>query len=174
MPAAPRTCGVRATMNDELRAGSEAAPLRAAFPARRPDMHEAEAKAARTIRARATPGRPYCTSVATRRLSQPQERSEACAPSEGGSQPTPLTTSEWAAGTGRAASVERSTREREPEGQCRGHVGDCENSSFKLRLRNKNNQLEKMHLIDRSNKIIIKLLVSSTNLCFELCLLQDL
>mmetsp|Transcript_10217 Transcript_10217/g.32560 ORF Transcript_10217/g.32560 Transcript_10217/m.32560 type:complete len:393 (+) Transcript_10217:233-1411(+) len=114
MPAAPRTCGVRATMNDELRAGSEAAPLRAAFPARRPDMHEAEAKAARTIRARATPGRPYCTSVATRRLSQPQERSEACAPSEGGSQPTPLTTSEWAAGTGRAASVERSTREREP------------------------------------------------------------
>lgn len=112
-------------MNDELRAGSEAAPLRAAFPARRPDMHEAEAKAARTIRARATPGRPYCTSVATRRLSQPQERSEACAPSEGGSQPTPLTTSEWAAGTGRAASVERSTREREPEGQCRGHVGDA-------------------------------------------------
>ena len=35
MPAAPRTCGVRATMNDELRAGSEAAPLRAAFPAPR-------------------------------------------------------------------------------------------------------------------------------------------
>ena len=34
--------------------------------------------------------------------------------------------------------------------------------------------IEKMHLIDRSNKIIIKLLVSSTNLCFELCLLQDL
>ena len=57
MPAAPRTGGVRATMNDELRAGSEAAPLRAAFPARRPDMHEAEAKAARTIRARATSGR---------------------------------------------------------------------------------------------------------------------